>query len=441
MNLRLVVSCGFVSAAFLSAGCDEGRKAPGQTGVQVVNAAPGFAELTFTRERDVRNADTLGFKGTQEHVWDADTYSFTVSARDTNVAGATWTFSSQLEATSTYAIVLADVGGDVQPVVIAKPAPPAADAQIAGLHAASALPAMDLYLERPGVGIAGATPRGTFNALEQIPARPLPSGEYELFLTAAGDPTNVLLSSTAITLPAGATSTFIVTPEAGLGTATFSVILLQSAATTVLYDRTTTAELRVINGATDRAPRDVAIAGQFSPPAFSAVPFGEPTAYGTTPIGAFQLNITPVGNPGVLELDQQSSGFVNTRVTMLFTGPAGTLTPSFAVDDGRSIHGEAKVRFVNAATQFSFIDLVLTAPDGNPADYSGLTTIGAPAIADYIPAAPLEYDLYLRLFGTSTIVAGPTRISLQSGGIYGVLAVDGPDTATAEVRLFDDFAP
>jgi hypothetical protein len=37
------------------------------------------------------------------------------------------------------------------------------------------------------------------------------------------------------------------------------------------------------------------------------------------------------------------------------------------------------------------------------------------------------------------VVSGPTRISVAAGGLYGVLVVDGPDTATASVLLLDDF--
>jgi hypothetical protein len=52
---------------------------------------------------------------------------------------------------------------------------------------------------------------------------------------------------------------------------------------------------------------------------------------------------------------------------------------------------------------------------------------------------PGEYDLYLYQYATLTIVSGPTRISVADGGIYGVLAVDGADTATANVLLLDAF--
>jgi hypothetical protein len=39
----------------------------------------------------------------------------------------------------------------------------------------------------------------------------------------------------------------------------------------------------------------------------------------------------------------------------------------------------------------------------------------------------------------TTLLSGPTRLTLAAEGIYGVLAVNGPDTATAGVVLFDDF--
>jgi hypothetical protein len=39
------------------------------------------------------------------------------------------------------------------------------------------------------------------------------------------------------------------------------------------------------------------------------------------------------------------------------------------------------------------------------------------------------------------LLTGPTRLNLAAGGIYGVLATNGPDTATAVITLFDDFTP
>ena len=49
--------------------------------------------------------------------------------------------------------------------------------------------------------------------------------------------------------------------------------------------------------------------------------------------------------------------------------------------------------------------------------------------------------MYLRDSTTLATLMGPTRISVAAGGLYGVLAVDGPDTATANAIYFDDFVP
>jgi hypothetical protein len=199
--------------------------------------------------------------------------------------------------------------------------------------------------------------------------------------------------------------------------------------------------MRAINAATDRVARDVAVDSQFSPPLFPATEFGVPTAYAPIPIGAVKINVTPVGNPGVLEADTNVAGVVGQRATMLFNGPAGTLVPLFVPDDGRRFIREARMRFMNAATQFVAIDFVITLPDGDPTMVPTQATLLQPGIAGYAPLYPGDYDLYLYLAGTPTVLSGPTRISVAPSGLYGVLAVDGPDTATATPLLLDDFAP
>jgi hypothetical protein len=337
--------------------------------------------LGFQREQDTSRAVEMPFKDAQAFVYDADTYDFYAIERTLREAdpGRIWTFAPKLEASTNYVFVLAEVAGEIEPVVIATPSSPATDAQIVALNAAGGLPAMDIYFARPGVGIAGATPVGTFNALEQIPPRTLPSGDYELFLTAAGNPADVWLSSLNFTLPSNTTSTFIIVPESGQSTARVSALLLQ-AVPQVLFDRNAPSELRAINGATDQAPRDLAIDSQFSPPLFSAMSFAEPTAYRTVPAGTRTITVTPVGNPGVLELDTPFNIGAGQRLTNLFTGPAGTLLSTFAADDHRRFNREAKVRFMNVATQFLAIDFVVALPDEDPTPLFPLAQLFPPGM-------------------------------------------------------------
>ena len=143
------------------------------------------------------------------------------------------------------------------------------------------------------------------------------------------------------------------------------------------------------------------------------MPFGEPTPYAQMPIAlTAQINVTPVGNPGVLELDQTYVGVQGQRATLLFAGPAGTLRGGRPADDGRRIHSEAKLRFMNAVSQFAGLDFVITLPDGDPSFLLPYAALRHPVFPRTPPLPPGDYDLYVRQFGTTTVVSGPTRITL-----------------------------
>ena len=92
---------------------------------------------------------------------------------------------------------------------------------------------------------------------------------------------------------------------------------------------------------------------------------------------------------------------------------------------------------MNAVSQFFAVDFVVTVPGGTRTPAS-LATLLRRDSSPYTPLAPGEYDLYVTRPAQRT-VSGPTRFSVKAGGIYSVLTVDGLDTATAAVRLLDDF--
>jgi hypothetical protein len=431
MKLRHIVSLAFLCGAAALSGCDGGREAPGRVNLRVANAAPGFAQLGYQRERAPRESPaSLAFKSATLFSYDVDTYDFFVFER-VLAGGRTWSFEQTLRGNNDYTVILTENAGEVVPVVLEYENPSTSTAQIVALHAGG-LPAVDVYLEPPGAGIVGAAPRSSLAERGQSGPRTLTPGEYELWLTAAGNPATVLFTSVPIALAGGETTVLVVTPEQGAGTATLSVMLLQ-ASPAVLFDRNATSEVRVINGAADRQPRDFALNNEFSPPLFSAIPFGTPTAYVPVPVASAQpINVTPVGNPGVLELSQSLTMTPGQRGTILFGGETGSLLNVVVGDDGRRLVGEAKVRLLA-------LDFLLLEPGADPALFAPDVQLLHPGAGDYVPRGPGEYDLYLRQSGTSTIVYGPTRLTLAAGGIYGVLAVNGPDASTADVVLFDDF--
>jgi hypothetical protein len=447
--MKLHHSLALVLATLAVAACDQGREAPLRTAVTVTNAAPEFGRLEFLRGAQPTGSNSwvaLGFKDSSATQYDEDTYNFQVAAPITNADPDIWRFTKSVRSDTNYVFVLTGDAGAVEPVFVEFPAP-AANAtavQITGTNASTLLPAIDLYLQPAGAGIVGAAPRGTLAFQQLLTPLTVPPGDYEITLTEGGNPANVLFTSNTITLAATSPTTIVITPEGGLGTADLSVMLVGSTRA-ILYDRNATAEMRVINGATDRQPRDVALGGQFTPPLFSAATFAVPSAYTTIPVAETQdINVTPPGNPGVLELDSDLLNIAaGRRYTMIFTGPAGTLSHFVTDDDGRALPNEAKVRFFDAAPQFPVADLLIMAPDADPLTTAAVAQIQltAPGAASYVSVPAGEYDL--RVFqsasATPSTLAGPVRVTLAGGGIYGVIATDGATTTTADLFLIDDF--
>ena len=444
MQARSLQLFAVLLAALSLTACDQGRKALEKTRVHVVNAAPGFAGPGFQREQPPGvQPVSLAFKAATSYDYDADTYDFFVYQRSlTTQTLPSWHFERTLDGKKNYAFVLAESSGAVTPQVIeyAVKGTGATDTQFGVINTAEKLPAMDVYLEKTGVGIAGAAPKGSLPFLGQVPPTSIEAGAYDVTVTAAGNPANVLFTSTTLNLAAGATNIFVITTENGLGTEQLSMVMVQDNPV-VLYSTNATSAVRIINAVDDGQPRDVAIDHQYSPPQFPAVPFGSATAYVTTPISAaLPITVTPPGNPGVLELDTNvltQAGQVNTIVV---GGATGALTYQISLDDNRRVYNEAKVQFVNAASQFTTgTDLVLAPP--HTADQTTIGAVGTSAslsMSGNLAIVPGTCDLLLRETTTNTVRAGPIPVTFTAGGLYGILVTNGPDTATASVVFFDD---
>jgi hypothetical protein len=444
MNLRQLASCALLVALAALGGCDQGTTRPGQVTVRVVNVASSFADLTYQRERPPgRLPPALGFKGADAFTYDAGQYDLYVygSTLDPTVAPRTWTFDRTFNEDHDYTIVLTDDGNDVNLTLLEYTPADASNTQMVAFHAGGNLPSMDLYVVAPGAGIVGAAPRGTLAPFQGIAPFTLASGDYEIWLTAAGNPADVLFTSTTIGFAAAETASLIVTPEAGQGTEALSVALVR-ASPAIIYDRDASSEVRVINGAADGQPRDFVLNGEFAPPVLPAVPFAVPTSYIDLPFtGSVPINVTPAGNPGVIELDQLLAPVTGARQTLLFAGDAGTLTHVVAFDDGRRILNEAKVRFFNAATQLgTFTEFLLLPADADPTQYGANAAVTAPGYSVYLPFSPGDYDFYLRQTATDTILFGPLRVTLAGSGLYSIMAINNSaDPTLGDVVLLDDF--
>jgi hypothetical protein len=438
---KLLLPFGIALLALGLSACDTGRKAPPKTEVRVLNVVPRYASLGYRRvESSVSNLD---FKVGDVFTYDEDTYKLHVETVDplTGAPLRLLSFDQKVVAGTTYTVVIYDAGDTLDSVVLEAPpvAKTAPDIQVQAIHVAKDLPPVDFYLTPPGTDLLATAPLGTIGFLQQVAPRNLPAGVYEITVTAAGDPSNVLLKSSGFTLDAGRSISFSIAPEAGASNQPFTVVAFGDVSNPFI-NASAPASLRIINASADQAPRDVAIDSQFSPPQFPAVPFPTVTPYGNIPSGVdVQVNVTPAGNPGTLEVDTTQKFSPTSLYTMIVGGDPGALSYAMLLDDNRRFTQYGTLRFYSGATQIPSILFYLIPPGGDVELATPLASITAPGGGDQLPVPPGTYELWMKGLDPLVVVAGPIPITINAGGIYGVLATNNASGVSADVKLLDDF--
>lgn len=451
MRFRRLWPIGLLALALASTGCDSGRKNPANTVVRVLNATAHYPALALHRGPADPNPLAVDFLGGDQATWDEDTYNFHVSYIDIQSQAQVQVdqFSRQVSAGTWSTFVLYEKGGNVTHTVLDSKAVTASatDVQVQAIHTVEGVQALDVYLEAPGTIILGATPWGTVAFEGTLPSRNLAAGDYVVTATEHANPAHVLYTSPPFTLSAGAAVTFAFTPDSGEGIQPFSMTVLNDSSS-VLVDPSLPAAVRVINGATDRQPRDVAFNNQFTPPLFPGAVFGTATPY--LPIAAgtdIPLNVTPVGNPGVLEFTGTISPTSGSSWTVLIVGPTGALFTNTPQDSRRRVKSQVKLTFYDAAASCGLCDvLVLPAgsdPNNSPAldPIFGTDPYQQVTLGSVVPATQVagDFEVVVRPQGTTTIVAGPTPITLKDAGLYGIVLSDNPNGTTIDMTLIDDF--
>jgi hypothetical protein len=434
-------------AALLLFGCamtgcnSDGRVRGPSTNVMVVHAAPSFGNIDFLREE--RFPTTLPYRGAFSTAFEVGQYDFNLDVFYPGDSAATRerSFSETLQAETDYLFVITESGGSLEPIIVTKTpfAPTASNAEVTLVHAGPAFPAVSIYLTAPGVDLSAANPIGGAAFMQNVAPQTFAAGDYQLALTESGNPLNVLFVSPALTLAAGQQNLFVITDGAGEGTV--PVVVLRIAGDVApLIDVNAQSAIRVINAAADTLPRDLVVDDNFTTPLFSAVPYAAPTGFVAIAPGARKMNVTPAGNPGVIEGEATSSIALGRSSTTVVAGAAGDLEIVTALEDRRRLANQARMHIFNGAGQFTALDFFVLPPGTAVTGIQPLTLgIGGSSPAPPLPDA--EVELTIRITGTQTIAYGPTPLTLADRGLYGVLAINGATAETVNVVLFDDFTP
>ena len=126
-------------------------------------------------------------------------------------------------------------------------------------------------------------------------------------------------------------------------------------------------------------------------------------------------------------------------VTFFIANPPGATTTVFSVDDYRPITGEAKLNLYNAAQMSASVDIFIALSGFDLNTVFPTANLGPGGVFSGIVIPQGDFEVTVREGGTVNVLTGPTPITLNAGGFYGILITDSIGGATVDLTLLDDF--
>ena len=353
-----------------------------------------------------------------------------------------------LDPTTQYIVIAEGAVANLGPVIFTRPVTPVASGQarVQVFHAAPNAPAVDVYVTAPGASLAGAMPLGSFSFKGTIGPASVPAGAYEIRVTVAGQPSQVVFDSGSVSLPAGADLLVAAEQNTGPGSAPITLAVTDSAGNnSQILDVATPATVRVIHDTADAPAVSVYANSDFMTPVVGSLAFPNFTSY--LPIfpasSVTSVQVTPAGNPGTVVINAPLTLAAGTQYSVYAVGTLATIGPLVTTDDRRRLATQAKVRIIHGSPSAGNVDIYLTAPGAGIATAAPiLTSVPFKADTGFLSVAAGSYDVTVTPAGTKTAAIGPATITIANKGIYTAVARDhAGGGAPLGLILLDDFAP
>jgi len=433
-----------LAVLLILAGCDgDGILRPPPTTLYAFNAASNIENVFLLREEQLEATMNYG-DGTRVS-FDSGQYDFHLEIQPLlpTAQARVYSESLTLSAEQEHIFVTIAPGGapEIMSFAIDKPPEDLAAVRWAIVHAFEGLGPLDVYVEASGTDLSGATARGTLSFGGEALVFNFDIAGPHLYLTSAGNPTDIIFESTTQVLLPGTDEVLVISDPGNQGT--LDIMVSRVRANTLRFGEVGQgSQLRIVNATEDRTDRDVYLTDTTQAPLFGALAFGLLSDYLPVEIATYDIITTPVGNPGTEEGSVSWFATPGRYTTAILTGSAADgITHTVLQEDKRSISGQSTVRLLNAATLFTRVLLYITAPGTDITETNPRIEIGAPATAQRLPVLPGEYELYVADAFTRAVLAGPLPVTLADGGVYGILLLNAEGGSTIDIALFDDFTP
>lgn len=298
---------------------------------------------------------------------------------------------------------------------------------------------MDVFVTLPDEDLTTATPINPAPFAYQTATERLEvaAGTYQIRITPAGDPTNVVFDSGELALAADADLLIAALANTGPGVAPVQLTLMDGSGSSVLFDVNTPAAVTAVHaspdaGSVDVVADDAATEATEAIALASSVDFAAVCTITAVPApGSYNVNITEAGNVANVALSIPLDATQAAEITAIVTGYAMSAPELQAIalgTDTRRIATETKLRVIHAAGSTAEVDIYLL-PDGtefaDEATEPAFAAVPFSADTGILSVAPAVYDVYVTPTGSKSVIAIEVQdLTVEGGQVLDVIARD-----------------
>lgn len=414
----------FAASALLLSACGGGSSSGGPSQLRVFNASTDVdsidVDLDGTTEFSAVAADTITDYGS----FDADSY--TIKVRATGSSAALVTGSYTLAKKKHYTGIVWGRSGALKFITL--PEDEDSDdiddgyGQLRVYNATTDAGSLDVYLTQQDADLADASALASSVSAATLGSyKDVGAGTYRLRVTTAGDPDDVRLDVSGITINEAEYATLVITAGSG-GVLVNGAVLVQQGG--LAQARNTQARIRVIAGAEARGTVSASLDGG----TLATLVSPSVGSYQRIAAGSAELTVRMAGSVVGTTTQTFKPG---ADYTLLAYGSAGSDAAYRLVSDDNRLPTAAsryRIRLVNAASTSGATTLSV--------DYAALVSDVSPGQASSFVTATTNSDARVDVTSSTggEYLYTLTEASLQSYGVYTVFLLGGNAAPTGVLR-------
>lgn len=333
----------------------------------------------------------------------------------------------------------------IAPLILENAVAPVTDGnvRVQVVHAAPDAPDVDVYVTAPDADLADETAVGTLSFGDNTAQLEVPTGDYQIRVTVAGDPTAVAFDSGTVNLDAGADLVVAAVANTAAGESPVALQVSDGTTTELVYDVNSGSNLRVVHASADAPNVDITL-NNAAEPAIADLAFGSFAGYVNLAADDYLVDVAAAGGDPVVIDDAELSLELGAQYSVYAIGGLADLTLAVLPETNRSIATAAQLQVVHASVSAGNVDIYLTATDdiidAEPTVGDVPFTIDDLVSTGNLQVPAGDYVVTVTAAGTKDAAIGPVPVTLAAGGVYTAVAVDADGGGLPpQLILMDDF--